>query len=143
MLLKQDWNVVPWLYLGCMATAKRELYNEKMQPYTTEPLTTRLKCLDGLLAPYFQDEPYIAIVSFLGNFDYYALSWWDYSISKDPSSTSTIFIPANKWSYIYWLPRPKDRILAEAKRRFPDVFVQITRNTGNNVRVWYTEIRTA
>jgi hypothetical protein len=67
-----------------------------------------------MLPPQTDTTPYVATVSRLEGWGFTALAFWDYSVDKRGGCNSVIFAPS--------LTITADELLAEAQRRFPQVF---------------------
>lgn len=103
-----------WIYFGCYRQPGHYLFGEGMSTLSYGAIERNLTRFDGALPPQDDTTPYIATVSRLGGWDRTALAFWDYSVDKRGGCNSTIFAPS--------LDIAPDELLAEAQRRFPQVF---------------------
>lgn len=105
-----------WRYFGChqFVGAGHGVYSENMRPLVPRYGSKDLMRFDGLLPSQIDTTPYLATVTRLGGWGLTALAWWDYSVDTRIGSNSIIFAPSLTIS-------PED-LLAEAQRRFPQVF---------------------
>ena len=103
-----------WLYFGCHDRPGHYVFTEGMRSYR-EPYSARgLSRFDGMLPPQDDAAGYIATVSRLEGWGLTALAFWDYSVHKRGGCNSVVFAPS--------LAIAPDELLAEAQRRFPQVF---------------------
>jgi hypothetical protein len=103
-----------WIYFGCHRQAGHYTFAEGMREMTRRYGSRDLSRFDGMLPPQIDTEPYIATVSRLGGWGFTALAFWDYSVDKRGGSNSVVFAPS--------LTIEPIELLAEAQRRFPEVF---------------------
>lgn len=104
-----------WLYFGCHQHPGHYLFTEGMRRASYD--LNRLSHLDGCLPPQNDTTPYIATASRLEGWGMSALAWWDYSVDKRGGCNSVVFAPSLDIA-------PAD-LLAEAMRRFPQVFERL------------------
>lgn len=108
-----------WLYFGAHERPGHFLFIEGM---TRAPFRKELSLLtnfDGLLPSHTAPEPYVATVSRLEGFGVSALAFWDFSVDSRDCSNSIVFAPS--------LTIAPAELLAEAQRRFPEVFNRLPR----------------
>lgn len=106
-----------WLYFGCNREAGHYVFSEGMRLLTQRYGSRDLSRFDGMLPPQTDTTPYIATVSRLGGWGFTALAFWDYSVDKRGGCNSVVFAPS--------LVIADDELLAEAQRRFPQVFERL------------------
>lgn len=106
-----------WLYFGCHRQAGHYVFSEGMRSLTQRYGSRDLSRFDGMLPLQVDTAPYIATVSRLGGWGFTALAFWDYSVDKRGGSNSVIFAPS--------LTIEPAELLAEAQRRFPQVFERL------------------
>ena len=103
-----------WLYFGCHKVAGHYVFGEGMRSHSQRYGSRDLSRLDGMLPPQTDTAPYIATVSRLEGWGVSALAFWDYSVDKRGGCNSVVFAPS--------LTIAPEELLAEARRRFPEVF---------------------
>lgn len=103
-----------WLYFGCHREAGHYVFSEGMRNLAQRYGSRDLSRFDGMLPPQTDTTPYVATVSRLEGWGFTALAFWDYSVDKRGGCNSVIFAPS--------LTITADELLAEAQRRFPQVF---------------------
>lgn len=105
-----------WFYFGCNNGCGHFLFDQNMNRvyFQNGSKLKNLGNFDGLLPPQDSHEGYIATVSRLEGYGMSALAFWDYSVDKRSQSNSIIFCPD--------LNTSPEKLLAEAKQRFPSVF---------------------
>ncbi len=110
-----DKTKTKFLYFGCDQQTGHYLFSEGMR-YPGEEFT-RLRNLDGMLAPQHDRNGYIATFARLDGHGVCAISFWDYSVDQRGGSNSTFFATS--------LTISPEELLAEAKQRFPNVFKRL------------------
>ena len=103
-----------WVYFGCHRQAGHYTFSEGMRELTRRYGSRDLSRFDGLLPPQTDNTPYVAAVSRLGGWGMTALAFWDYSVDGRGGCNSVVFAPS--------LTIEPEELLAEAQRRFPEVF---------------------
>lgn len=103
-----------WIYFGCHRQPGHHLFCEGMRPFGYSQKLRQLTSFDGVLPPQDNATPYIATVSRLEGYGMSALAFWDYSVDGRGGCNSIVFAPS--------LTIEPDALLAEAQRRFPEVF---------------------
>lgn len=103
-----------WFYFGCHREAGHYLFTEGMRQLWRRDWPRELSRFDAMLPPQTDTAPYIAAVSRLEGWGMSALAFWDYSVDKRGGCNSIVFAPS--------LTIAPDELLAEAQRRFPEVF---------------------
>ena len=108
-----------WFYFGCHQQAGHYVFTEGMRSYNPpyDSSMRNLNRFDGMLPPQDNTAPYIATVSRLEGWGLTALAFWDYSVDKRGGCNSVVFAPS-------MTIEPAD-LLAEAQRRFPQVFSRL------------------
>lgn len=105
-----------WFYFGCHRQSGHYVFTEGMRSY--HPIygaqERNLNRFDGMLAKQEDRTLYVATVSRLEGWGLSALAFWDQSVDKRGGSNSVIFAPS--------LTIEPVELLAEAERRFPEVF---------------------
>jgi hypothetical protein len=103
-----------WVYFGCHKQPGHYCFAEGMGTLPFGAPERNLTRFDGALPPQDDATPYIATVSRLGGWGMTALAFWDYSVDGRGGCNSVVFAPS--------LEIGADELLAEAQRRFPQVF---------------------
>ena len=103
-----------WIYFGCHKQAGHYTFSDGMRSLSPRYGSSDLSRFDGMLPPQTDTTPYIATVSRLGGWGFTALAFWDYSVDKRGGCNSVVFAPS--------LTITDDELLAEAQKRFPQVF---------------------
>jgi hypothetical protein len=106
-----------WVYFGCHKQPGHYVFSEGMGTLPYSAIERNLNQFDGALPPQDDRTPYIAAVSRLGGWGMTALAFWDYSVDKRGGCNSVVFAPS--------LDIGADELLAEAQRRFPQVFARL------------------
>jgi hypothetical protein len=108
-----------WLYFGCHQRAGHYVFAEGMRSYNPpyDSFMRKLEYFDGKLPPQGDPTPYIATVSRLEGWGLTALAFWDYSVDSRGGCNSVVFAPS--------LTITPEELLAEAQKRFPQVFQRL------------------
>jgi hypothetical protein len=108
--------ITDWLYFGCYRRPGHYLFKPGMrEPYS--PDMRKLLNFDGLLPPQNNGAGYVATVSRLEAWGVTALAFWDYTVDSRGGSNSVFYAPS--------LTISPDRLLAEARERFPEVWARL------------------
>ena len=119
-----------WIYFGCHKRPGHYLFSEGMGSLPYGSAARNLTMFDGALPPQDDRAGYVAAVSRLGGWGFTALAFWDYSVDARGGCNSVVFAPS--------LTITDDELLAEAQRRFPEVFGRLpqpVRLLASNARV--------
>ena len=103
-----------WFYFGCHEQPGHYVFAEGMRMPSHSSGARNLNRLDGALPTQDDRTPYVATVSRLGGWGLTALAFWDYSVDKRGGGNSVVFAPS--------MDIEPAELLAEAQRRFPQVF---------------------
>lgn len=108
-----------WFYFGCDHGPGHYLMHAN-RARVSNAGWRRLTRFDAMLAPQMRSQDsvlYQAVVSRLGGYRLFALSWWDRSVDSRPGSNSIIFGPNVDY--------PAEQLLRDAEERFPWVFARL------------------
>lgn len=106
-----------WIYFGCHRQPGHYTFSEGMRRLVQRYGSRDLSRFDGMLPSQIDTAPYIATVSHLGGWGLTALAFWDNSVDKRGGCNSIVFAPS--------LTITPEELLAEAQKRFPQVFERL------------------